>query len=158
VIRVFIVAASPLILAGLHSLLADSGIEIVGSAADVESLAKLLDDAEPDVLLVETSAPAQESLLDELVAEEFLRAYPVIVLAQKAPPGWTSEALHVGVRAVLPSDVSAGQLRAALEAAAAGLVVVHPSELSEVLPAPAVLSAPLGELPEPLTRREREVL
>jgi DNA-binding NarL/FixJ family response regulator len=62
------------------------------------------------------------------------------------------------VRAVLPSDVSAGQLRAALEAAAAGLVVVHPSELSGVLPAPAELSAPLRELPEPLTRREREVL
>ncbi len=157
-IRVFIVAPSPLILAGLHSLLADSGVDIVGSAADLESLAKLLDDVEPDVLLVETSAPDQESLLDELVVEEFLRAYPVIVLAQKAPPGWTSEALHAGVRAVLPSNVSAGQLRAALEAAAAGLVVVHPSELSGVLPERAVLSAPLRELPEPLTPREREVL
>jgi len=58
----------------------------------------------------------------------------------------------------LPSEVSAEQLRAALEAAAAGLVVVHPSELSGVLPERAVLSAPLRELPEPLTPREREVL
>jgi DNA-binding NarL/FixJ family response regulator len=158
VIRVFIVAASPLILAGLHSLLADSGVDIVGSAADLESLARLLDDVEPDVLLVETSSQAREAFLDELVGEDIFRGYPVVVLAQNMPPGWPSEALRAGVRAVLPSEVSAEQLRAALEAAAAGLVVVHPSELSEVLPAPAVLSAPLGELPEPLTRREREVL
>jgi DNA-binding NarL/FixJ family response regulator len=158
VIRVFIVAASPLILAGLHSLLADSGIDIVGSAADLESLARQLDDVEPDVLLVETSSQAREAFLDELVGEEIFRGFPVVVLAQNMPPDWPSEALRAGVRAVLPSDVSAGQLRAALEAAAAGLVVVHPSELSGVLPAPAELSAPLRELPEPLTRREREVL
>ena len=157
-IRVFIVASSPLILAGLHSLLADSGVDIVGSAADLESLARQLDDVEPHVVLVETSAPGQESFLDELVAGEFLRGYPVVVLAQSMPPGWVSEALRAGVRAVLPSEVSAGQLRAALEAAAAGLVVVYPSEVSAVLPAPAVLSAPLRELPETLTRREREVL
>src|SRR5260370_21181560 len=136
VIRVFIVAASPLILAGLHSLLADSGVDIVGSAADLESLARQLDDVEPDVLLVETSAPAQESLLDELVAGEFLRGYPVVVLAQNMPPGWPSEALHAGVRAVLPSEVSAGQLLAALEPAAAGLVRSIPVRLSRVLPAP----------------------
>ena len=157
-IRVLIVAASPLILAGLQSLLADSGVDIVGSAADLESLAKQLDDLEPDVLLVETSAEARQAFVDEMAGEEIFRGYPVVVLAQSMPPGWASEALRAGVRAVLPSEVSAEQLRAALEAAAAGLVVVHPSEVSAVLPAPAALSSPVRELPEPLTPREREVL
>jgi NarL family two-component system response regulator YdfI len=158
VIRVLIVAASPLILAGLQSLLADSGVDIVGSAADLESLAKQLDDVEPDVLLVETSAEARQAFVDEMVGEEIFRGYPVVVLARNTPPGWPFEALRAGVRAVLPSEVSAEQLRAALEAAAAGLVVVHPSEVSAVLPAPAALSSPIRELPEPLTPREREVL
>jgi two-component system, NarL family, response regulator YdfI len=158
VIRVLIVAASPLILAGLQSLLADSGVDIVGSAGDLESLAKQLDDVEPDVLLVETSAQARQAFVDEMVGEEIFRGYPVVVLARNMPPGWPSEALRSGVRAVLPSEVSAEQLRAALEAAAAGLVVVHPSEVSAVLPAPAALSSPVRELPEPLTPREREVL
>jgi len=158
VIRVLIVAASPLILAGLQSLLADSGVDIVGSAADLESLAKQLDDLEPDVLLVETSAEARQAFVDEMAGEEIFRGYPVVVLAQSMPPGWASEALRAGVRAVLPSEVSAEQLRAALEAAAVGLVVVHPSEVSAVLPAPAALSSPVRELPEPLTPREREVL
>ena len=157
-IRVLIVAASPLILAGLQSLLADSGVDIVGSAADLESLAKQLDDLEPDVLLVETSAEARQAFVDEMAGEEIFRGYPVVVLAQSMPPGWVSEALRAGVRAVLPSEVSAEQLRAALEAAAVGLVVVHPSEVSAVLPAPAALSSPVRELPEPLTPREREVL
>jgi DNA-binding NarL/FixJ family response regulator len=62
------------------------------------------------------------------------------------------------VRAVLPREVTPEQLRAALEAAAAGLVVVHPAELETVLPAPVGLPAALDELPEPLTPREREVL
>ena len=157
-IRVLIVAASPLILGGLQSLLADSGVDIVGSAADLESLAKQLDDMEPDVLLVETSAEARQAFVDEMVGEEIFRGYPVVVLARNMPPRWPSEALRAGVRAVLPSEVSAEQLRAALEAAAAGLVVVHPSEVSAVLPAPAALSSPVRELPEPLTPREREVL
>jgi DNA-binding NarL/FixJ family response regulator len=158
VIRVLIVAASPLIRAGLGNFLADSGVDIVGSAADFESLDKPLDDLEPDVLLVETSPQAREAFLDGLVGEEIFRGYPVVVLAQNMPPGWPSAALRGGVRAVLPTEVSAEQLRVALEAAAAGLVVLHPSELSAVLPAPSVLSSPIHELPEPLTLREREVL
>lgn len=157
-ICVFIVAASPLIRAGLQGLLADSGVDIVGSAADLESMAKRLDDLEPDVVLVEASTNNQEALLDDLLAEDILQGYPVIVLAQKTPPGWTSEALRAGVRAVLPSEISAGQLRAVLEAAAAGLVVFQASELNAILPAPAGFSSPTRELPEPLTPRERGVL
>jgi DNA-binding NarL/FixJ family response regulator len=58
---------------------------------------------------------------------------------------------------VLPSDISADQLIAALQAAAAGLVVLHPTEIAAAFtPTPA--SQSLAELPEPLTRREREVL
>jgi DNA-binding NarL/FixJ family response regulator len=62
------------------------------------------------------------------------------------------------VRAVLPREVTPEQLRAALEAAAVGLVVVQPSELDTILPATVGSSTAVDELPEPLTRREREVL
>jgi DNA-binding NarL/FixJ family response regulator len=59
---------------------------------------------------------------------------------------------------VLPDEVSADQLTAALQAAAAGLVVLHPADVSTAFQAAASASQPLAELPEPLTRREREVL
>jgi len=158
VIRVFIVAASPLIRAGLDSMLADSRVDIVGSGADLESISGQLVDVEPDVVLVEAAADAQEELLNVLEDAEVAQEYPVILLSEQPKTAWLSKALRAGVRGVLPPDVAAEQLRAALEAAAAGLVVIHPSELDTVLSASIGPSAPLDELLEPLTRREREVL
>jgi two-component system, NarL family, response regulator YdfI len=158
VIRVFIVAASPMIRAGLQSMLAESHIDFAGSAVDFETTSGQLVDVEPDVVLVEVAADTHEELLNALEDSEIAREYAVIVLSEQPRAEWTSKALRAGVRAVLPREVSPEQLRAALEAAAAGLVVVHPSEVSAVLPAPAALSSPVRELPEPLTPREREVL
>lgn len=157
-IRVFIVAASTLVRAGLQNVLADSRFDIAGSAANLESLSERLADLETDVVLIEASGDGHEELLDVLAVEDIMSDYATIVLADQVSPSWTAEALRAGIRAVLPSDVSPEQLRAALEATAAGLVVMHPREASAALPAPAATAAPLGELPEPLTRREREVL
>jgi DNA-binding NarL/FixJ family response regulator len=158
VIRVFIVAASPLIRAGLQSTLADSRVDIVGSAGDLESISGQLVDVEPDIVLVEGAADAQEEILNALEDGEIAQEYAVIVLSEQIKAAWLSDALRAGVRAVLPREVTPEQLRSALEAAAAGLVVVHPSELDTVLPATVGTSAPVDELLEPLTKREREVL
>jgi len=158
VIRVFIVAASPLIRGGLQSMLSDSRFDIVGSVADLESASGQLVDAEPEVVLVEAAADAQEELLNSIEDAEVGEEYAVVVLSEQPKTAWLSRALRAGVRAVLPRDATPDQLRAALEAAAAGLLVVHPSEVSAVLHAPAALSSPISELPEQLTPREREVL
>jgi len=158
VIRVFIVAASPLIRGGLQSMLADSRFDIVGSVADLESNSGQLVDVEPDVVLVEAAADAQEELLNALEDAELAEEYPVIVLSEQPKTAWLSKALRAGVRAVIARDVAPEQLRAALEAASAGLVIIHPSELDTVFSATVGPSAPLDELLEPLTRREREVL
>ena len=157
-IRVFIVAASPLIRRGLQSMLSDSRFDIVGSVADLESVSGQLVDAEPEVVLVEAAADAQEELLNSIEDAEVGEEYAVVVLSEQPKTAWLSRALRAGVRAVLPRDATPDQLRAALEAAAAGLLVVHPSEVSAVLHAPAALSSPISELPEQLTPREREVL
>jgi DNA-binding NarL/FixJ family response regulator len=158
VIRVFIVGASPLIRSGLQSLLADSRFDIVGSAAELEAVSGQLVDAVADVVLVEAAAHAQEELLNALEDAEVTEEYAVVVLSEQPKTAWLSRALRAGVRAVLPREATPEQLRAALEAAAAGLVVVHPAEMSSVLHAPAALSSPISELPEQLTPREREVL
>jgi len=158
VIRVFIVAASPLIRAGLQSMVAGSRVDIAGSAADLESASSQLVDIEPDVVLIEISADAHEELLNAIEDTEIAREYAIIVLSGQPKADWLSRALRAGVRAVLPREVTPEQVSAALEAAVAGLVVVHPSEVDAVLPARAALSFPVRELPEPLTPREREVL
>ena len=157
-IRVFIVAASPLIRAGLQSMLAESRVDVPGSAADFETISGQLVDVEPDAVLVEVAADTHEELLNALEDSEIAREYAVVVLSEQIRADWLSKMLRAGVRAVLPREASPEQLRAALEAAASGLVVVHPSEVSTVLPAAAALSSPARDLPEPLTPREREVL
>ena len=92
------------------------------------------------------------------MGREITREYPVVLLADQISLTWSSEALRAGVRAVLHKDVSPEQLRATLEAATLGLTVVHPSEVSMLLPVSASSAALVAGLPEPLTRREREVL
>jgi len=63
----------------------------------------------------------------------------------------SAQALHAGMRALLPSEISTDQLIAALQAAAAGLVVLHPTEIPRSLPSRhASLRSP-SRTPEPLT-------
>lgn len=135
-IRVLIAAPSAIIRAGLESLVRSSpALELVSGA--------------PDVVLADLEFPQEDGPPPELLATA------AVVLLVSNPPGpWTIEALRSGVRAVLPRDVSVPELIAAIEAAAAGLTVLHPSDLHALLPAPRAISADPGE---PLTPRELEV-
>jgi two-component system, NarL family, response regulator YdfI len=156
--RVFIVAASPLTRAGLQDLLAARGVSVVGSSANLESLSELFIEAQPHAVLLDVSGEKTPELLDSLYLSELVLETAVVVLSDHPPPGWTAEALRIGVRAILPSDLSPGHLIAALQAAAAGLVVLHPGDVGSALVPAAPVSQPVAELLEPLTRREREVL
>jgi len=70
-----------------------------------------------------------------------------------------ADALRAGVKAVLPSGLTGPEIIAAIEAAAAGLVVMHGSDIESLLPAASTLSRGGSEaLVEALTQREIEVL
>ena len=157
-IRVLIVAASPLARAGLQSLLGDQDVEIAGSTPTLESLANQMPDVEADVVLVEASGEQFEGVIDSLIASQLASETAVVLLSEHFEPRWLAEGLRAGVRAVLPSDLSPDQLVAALEAAATGLIVMHPGEVNQLFPAAEPASHPLAELTEPLTPRESEVL
>ena len=157
-IRVFIVADSPLARAGPQNLLGERDVEIVGSIANFESLAAIWPDVEADVILIDASGEQLESLIDSLAASQLASEANVVILSDRSDPRLLAEALRAGARAVLPNDVRPDQLVAALEAAAAGLVVVHPAEVNAMFPAAEPASRPIAELAEPLTPRESEVL
>ena len=166
-IRVFIVGASSLARGGLQNLLADRGVEVARSVADLDSLAGLFPDTDADALVIDASGENPESMLDSLARSDFATEIPVVLLVGNQ---WPADALNAesqsasrdafrsGVRAVLPADVTSSQLFAALQAVTAGLLVMHPAEMDTLAPAAPPASQPLSELAEPLTRREREVL
>jgi NarL family two-component system response regulator YdfI len=158
VIRVFLIAASPLARSALQSRLKAQGAKIVGSAASIDALGGDLSDSQADVLLVDAASEPPEHIIESIADSDLAAEIPTVVLVDATSAETSAQVLHAGIRSLLPSDVSTDQLIAALQAAAAGLVVLHPAEIPSSLSTAAPASQPLAELPEPLTRREREVL
>jgi NarL family two-component system response regulator YdfI len=158
VIRVFLIAASPLARAALQNRLKAQSVKIVGTAATIDALGVELSDTQADVLLVDGVGETPDAMIESLADSDLTAEIPVVVLTEAVAPVSSAQALQAGIRAMLPSEISADQLAAALQAAAAGLVVLHPGEIPATFPAAAPASQPLAELLEPLTRREREVL
>lgn len=161
-ISVFIVAASPLARSGLENLLLARQVEIAGSAAHLDELDGRLADLSADVILVDSTGEPFETFLDSLVASGLSSDFSVVVLVEPASLAASSGVLREGVHALLPNDVSPEQLVAALQAAANGLLVLHPTQVTPQVTngfgsAPA-RSRELNELAEPLTPRESEVL
>jgi two-component system, NarL family, response regulator YdfI len=158
VIRVFIVAAFPLARAGLENLLAARDVAVAASSATLEALAEILSDAAPDVVLIDATGEPFEAALESIVASGLASDVSVVTLADGLTAATSAEALRAGIRAALPGDISPDQLVVALQAVAGGLLVLHPSQVSEGLPVRSGPARALDELAEALTRRELEVL
>ena len=142
-IRVAIAAASPVVRAGLESLvISNPGMELAGSFPDGRGLEAL----RPDVVL---AAGSFEAAFER-------EPTPVVLLAGEVRGALTLELLHAGVRAVLPPDALPATILAAVEAAASGLAAVDAREMAALLSgAPQLQStAETGAL----TPRETEVL
>lgn len=168
-IRVFIVAESPLARSGLQRLLASPEVEVVGSAADLESAIGLLSEpeAEPDVIVVDASGEsgatggALSSGSSIGSSGDIGSDIPIVVLeSNDLAEASGSELLRQGAaRAVLPVTISSVELVAALRAVTTGLIVLHPSTIGAVPHAATIgTSRATEEFTESLTRREREVL
>jgi two-component system, NarL family, response regulator YdfI len=147
VTRVLVLSPSPVARAGLEALLRNSAgvIQVVGSAASWSEYSG----EDPDVILADWENG------DELSSEISDGAPDAALVVMADDPGLSgvADALRSGVRAVLSRHSSASQIVAAIEAAAAGFVVLQPGDLDGLLvnPQPASLA-------EPLTPREVEVL
>ena len=144
--RVLVLAPSPVARAGLESLLRGTGtVDVIGSVANWAEYSG----EDPDVVLADWENG------DDLSIETVDGVPEAAWVLVADDPGLSgiAEALRSGVRAVLPRHSSASQIAAAIEAAAAGFVVLQPGDLDGLLvhPQPASLA-------EPLTPREVEVL
>src|SRR5207302_445163 len=83
--------------------------------ARFDDLAGSLDDTPVDAILVDTTGQPFESFLDSVMASGLASDFTVILMVEPASLAASSTALGAGVRAVLPNDISADQLVAALE-------------------------------------------
>jgi two-component system, NarL family, response regulator YdfI len=153
-IRVLIAADTMLVRAGLEALLKESStFEVVGSIP-IARLTQQLTGLRPDVVVIDWERHGEELAIGPYSDEP--RAPEVVLLTDETDATWAVEALRAGARAVLPRDATAGELEAAVTAAAAGLIVMHSETANSLLnssPAPAT-----GPVAQSLTPREVEVL
>jgi DNA-binding NarL/FixJ family response regulator len=155
-IRVLIKAPTPVARAGLESLLRSyPSLEVVGGYTNpAEGFDTAVADSSPDVIVaqVESSDDAQ---LHELL-EEAASGTPVIVLARDRSVEWGAM-FRQGIRGALPSNATGDQIAAAIEAAVAGLVVLHAGDTDRLFE-PGGVEESMDSLPEALTAREVEIL
>lgn len=159
--RVLVAADRLIVRAGLESIIrANPALQLVGSSDDETSFMKQVEDLQPDVVLLEWSVPDDELILEKLIALlPELDTPALVVLADTSDNDWVTDALSKGVRSVLPHSATADEIVAAVIAAAAGLVVLHPDVVFDLLPlkestVPALSTSPI----QALTPREIEVL
>lgn len=154
-IRVTVVASSPIVRAGLEAVLReDSRFAVLNSSGANSSMTRLRD-THPEVMLVEVASTDKLATHSGLLRGD---APPTVLLADHLGRAGVRRALHSGVRAILPRDATGPEIVAAIEGAAAGLVVLSAEDMDALLPAAI---EPLSEelIPgEALSAREIEVL
>ncbi|ANN17971.1 DNA-binding response regulator [Amycolatopsis orientalis] len=162
-VRVLIVDDQALFREALATLLeVQSGIEVVGEAADGEQAVRLCAELRPDVALMDLRMP----VLDGIAATRRLRAEQpgvrVLALTTFDDDEDVFAALRAGAVGYLLKDVSSTRLVEALVAAKRGESVLQPSVAAKVVARVAQLPEEPRTRPQPLvtplSERELEVV
>lgn len=166
-VRIAIIADSPVVSAGLRSLLAaETDVTVIETprASGQSLLSGPGHDAAPEAdVVVWAPTRAEISDTDRPLDAEDLDGAPfsprLVVLLPDMDAATTGEAVRGGASAVLSTDVDSTELIAAIRAVAAGLIVLPRGLVSELLGAAHETSPPEESTGAPaLTQREGEVL
>lgn len=155
-IRVFVASDSPVVRAGLRTILESSQDFQVAGEGTVEQLLEEEPSQPPDLLLLELPGGDRGELETVSRALTQFPGMAVLLLSGDPGEGFAREALQAGVRGYLLRDVSPEEIQDALRAVYQGLTVLHPATAQALLARTRPPEPPEGG--EPLTARELEVL
>lgn len=142
-------------------------VGVAGASGMLRTGLEALVRADPDMQLVfatDSLADAQGGSADVLVAispdldEVAVPHLPPLVVIASTAPEFVRAALRAGARSVLPQECTTTELRAALEAAAAGLTVLRGTDVDAIIAVPVESRFSAPEDAAPLSPRETEVL
>ena len=118
-ISVLIAASSPVVRAGLRSLVEEMPECVVAGSVSAGELVEHAMELNPDVILWQIAAD------EDAAALRALQHQNTILLTSNAP----LDLIRAGAHGVLPLDSSADQIGMALQAAATGLGIFWPQQL-----------------------------
>jgi NarL family two-component system response regulator LiaR len=153
-IRLLIVDDHGVVRQGLRMYLAlDPELEVVGEAANGAEALRLAHELKPDVVLMDLLMPVMDGVAATEAIRRELPEVEVIALTSVLEDSAVYGAMRAGAIGYLLKDTEADELCRAIKAAAAGQVQISPPVVARLL---REVSAP--QKPEPLTKRETEVL
>lgn len=160
-IRVLLVDDQTLMRKGLRGLLdLTEDVRVVAEASDGEEALQILEDAAPDVILLDVRMPKLSGvdLLKRLRQEGRLPA--TILLTTFDDDAALLEGIRAGARGFLLKDVSFERLTEAIRRVAAGETLIRPAVTERVLRGLENLRPEFESLdpPDALSRRETEIL
>jgi len=150
------------VLVGSRSSLVRAALENMVRSSQLLEFAGIVDPAQLSLSNLSASSLSGDVMLIEVQdATDYDRPdladlpVPVVLLLDATNSGLVRMTLRSGIRGAISWDATPQEIEGALQAVSAGLVVITPASLAEILP-----DAPQfgEELAEPLTEREVEVL
>ena len=153
-IRILIVDDHKVVRKGLGMFLAaDPELEIVGEASNGLEAQRLARELEPDVVLMDLLMPVMDGIAATEAIRREMPSVEVIALTSVLEDNAVYGAMRAGAIGYLLKDIDAKELCRAIKQAAAGQVSLSPSAAERLL-----REVPPPKDPQPLTRRENEVL
>lgn len=139
---------------GVKNLLTEEGYHVVGEATDGREAVRLAQDLQPDIAILDLSMP----LLNGLgAAREILkvsrRTKPILLTLHREAP-FVTEAIRIGVKAYVVKTQAAADLFEAIREVSRGATYMSP----DLVGAASLEQANASLSPDPLSRREREIL
>lgn len=158
--RVLIVDDHDLARAGLRAVLAaETSVKVVGEATDGREAVRLARGMHPDLILMDVRMPDMDGLSATRAIKEELPSTSVIMITMYEDPDYLLEALKAGAAGYLLKDASQHDIVTAVRQVLRGDSPISSKLASQLLRRLAKEQAgPQGQLLEPLTPREREVL
>lgn len=139
---------------GLRLLLdAESDLEVVAEAGDIDSARRYVRGHKPAVLVLDLNMPGEPSLP---AIPELRQEFPdtqIVVLTMQDDPAFAREAMRAGALGYVLKEAADAELVEAVREAAAGITYLHPRLGAKLAAEPAT-----DRKEDDLTDREREVL
>ena len=160
-IRIVLVDDETLVRRGIRGLLGlAEDITVVAEAADGEEAVRVIRACQPDVVLLDVRMPKLSGIevLEALRATDSLP--PTILLTTFDDDAALLKGIRVGAKGFLLKDVSIERLTEAIRLVASGETLIRPAVTERVLKRLEEIHPEFESLepPDPLTRREIEVL
>ncbi|MCW2928728.1 MAG: NarL family two-component response regulator [Thermoleophilia bacterium] len=150
--RVVLVDDHALVRAGLHRLLDDAGIEVVGEAGTGKAALEIVEIKRPSVVVLDIELPDVDGIEIVEAVQRAGRGSKVLVLSMHDTTDHVERAFAHGADGYLVKDAAEGELVAAIEAIQAGERYLYPPLGA------AMIRAAVAPPADPLTDREREIV